>query len=53
MVSHNPTKFGDHRQCGNGDMFLVVKGQDSTKIYHYCLSLSKAEGLKAHVVSCY
>ena len=27
MVSHHPAKFGCHRHCGSGDMFVVVKGQ--------------------------
>ena len=30
MVSHHPAKFGGHRHCGNGDMFVVVEGQNST-----------------------
>ena len=25
MLSHHPLKFGDHRHCGSGDMFLVFK----------------------------
>ena len=29
MVSHLPPKFGSHRQCGSGDMFLVIEEQDS------------------------
>ena len=30
MVSHHPSKFGGHRYCGIGDMFLLVEKQDST-----------------------
>ena len=30
MGSHQLAKFGGHRHCGSGDMFFVVKGQDST-----------------------
>ena len=31
MVSHQPVKFGYHRHCGSGDMFLVVEeGEDFT-----------------------
>ena len=29
MVSHRPAKFVVHRQCGSGDMFLVVEEQNS------------------------
>ena len=29
MVIHPSAKFGARRQCGSGDMFLVVKEQDS------------------------
>ena len=31
MVRHHPAKFGDHGDCGTGNiMLLVVKEQDST-----------------------
>ena len=30
MASHHPTNFSDSRHCGSGDMFLMVKGQNST-----------------------
>ena len=30
MLSHHHAKFGDHRNCGSGDMFLVIEEQDST-----------------------
>ena len=37
MVSHHPAKFGDHRHCGNGDMFLVRKIPDAlASVHHYC-----------------
>ena len=29
-VSHHPTKFGGHRHCGSGDVFLMVERQYST-----------------------
>ena len=29
MVSHHPAKFGGHRHCSSGDMFLVVQEQYS------------------------
>ena len=29
MVGHHSTRFGDHRHCGSGYMFLLVDGQDS------------------------
>ena len=29
MVSHHPSKFGDHRHCGSGDMFLVAEEENS------------------------
>ena len=29
MVSHHPVKFGDHRHCDSGDMFLVDGEKDS------------------------
>ena len=30
MKNNRPTKFGDNRCCGIGDIFLVVKEQVST-----------------------
>ena len=30
MLSHHPAKFGGHRHCSGGDMFLVVEEQDIT-----------------------
>ena len=49
MVSHHPAKCGGHRHCGSGDMFLVVKGQDSI-----CprLNLSLLFISKAHDMPC-
>ena len=33
MISHYPTKFGGHRQCGSEDMmFSEVEGKDSYEI---------------------
>ena len=29
MVSHHPAKFGGHRHCSSGDMFLVAKEENS------------------------
>ena len=28
MVTHHPAKFGVHRQCGSGDMLILVKEQE-------------------------
>ena len=30
MISNHNAKFGNHRYCGSGDMFVVVEGQNST-----------------------
>ena len=29
MVIHHPAKFGDHKHCGSGGMFLVAEEQNS------------------------
>ena len=49
MLSHHPANFGGHRHCGNGDMFLVAKKENSR-----CSSfnpplpfISKGHGLKS------
>ena len=54
MVSHHPAKFGAHRQCGIGNLFLVVEEQDSTssRINPLLLFIFKAHGLKAQTISC-
>ena len=41
MLSHHPAKFGGHRHCSGGDMFLVVEEQDITlrnlrRLIWYC-----------------
>ena len=49
MVGHRHAKLDDDRQCGSGDiMLLVAEGEDPI----YCLSLTEAHGLKAHDISC-
>ena len=47
QLSHYSAKFGGHRHCGIGDMFLLVEEQDST-----CLILSLLFSSKAHGMSC-
>ena len=47
MVSDHPVKFGGYRQCGSGDIILLVVEEQ----IHHCWftgNLSKAYGLKAH-----
>ena len=29
MISHHSAKFGGHRHCGSGEMFLVAKDENS------------------------
>ena len=55
MVSHHPAKFGDHRHCGSGDMFLVTEEENSrcTCFNLPLLCISKGHGLKAHGISYY
>ena len=54
MVSHHAAKFGGHRHCGSGDMFLVVEGEDSScsRLNPPLLFISKGHGLTAHIISC-
>ena len=61
MVSHHPAKFGDHRHCGSGDMFLVAE-EENSRCSRFNLPLlfnppllfiSKGHGLKAHSISYY
>ena len=53
MASHHPAKFGGHRHCGSGDMFLVTKEEDLRCSYFnpQLLFVSKGHGLKAHDIS--
>ena len=53
MVSHHPAKFGDHRHCGSGDMFLVAEEENSrcSCFNPPLLFISKGHGLKAHGIS--
>ena len=55
MVSHHSAKFGDHRHCGSGDMFLVAE-EENSRCSHFNLPLlfiSKGHGLKAYSISYY
>ena len=47
MVIYHPAKFGGHRHCCSGDMFLVVEGQDSICFYFNppLLLISKAQDM--------
>ena len=52
MVSHHSTKFGDHRCCGSGDIFLVVEEKDS-RSFRFNLPLlfiTKGHGLTLHII---
>ena len=53
MVSHHPAKFGGHRHCCNGDLFLVAEEEDSrcSRFSPPSLFISKEYGLKAHYIS--
>ena len=53
MVSHHPVKFGDHRLCGSGDMFLVAKEENSrcSRFNPPLLFISKGHGLKVRGIS--
>ena len=49
MVSHHLAKFGGHRHCGSGDMFLVA---EEKKSFDPPLPfVSKGHGLNAHGIS--
>ena len=54
LVSHQPGKFGGHRHCSNGDMFLVAEEEDSrcSCLNSPLLFISKGHGLKVHGISC-
>ena len=61
MVSHHSTKFGDHRPCGSGNMFLVAE-EENSRCSRFNLPLlfnppllfiSEGHGLKAHGISYY
>ena len=43
-----PANSGGHRHCGGADMFLVVEGQDSTRLNPPSLLISNAHGMKSH-----
>ena len=50
MVSHHHTKFGGHRRCRSGHMFLVVEEQDSTSaiaVYPYRAWLESTQDLSS------
>ena len=53
MVSHHPAKFGDHRYCGNEDMFLVAEEENCrcSRFNPPLLFISTKHGLKAHGIS--
>ena len=53
MVSHHPAKFGGHRHCGSGNMFLVGKEENSrcSRFNPPLLFTSKGHGLQAHDIS--
>ena len=59
MVSHYAAKFGGHRHCGSGDMFLVDEVENSRccrfnlplLFNRPLLFISKGHGLKAHGIS--
>ena len=62
MVSHHPTKFGDHRHCGSGDIMFLVAEKENSRCSRFnpallfnppLLFISKGHGLKAHDISYY
>ena len=56
MISYHHAKFGDHRQCGSGDIMLLVAEEENCRCSRFNLPLlfiSKGRGLKAHGISYY
>ena len=53
MVSYYLVKFGDHRYCGSGDMFLFAEEENSrcSRFNPPLLFISKGYELKAHDIS--
>ena len=53
MVSSHSGKFGSHRHCDGGDMFLVAKKEDSkcSRFNLPLLFISEGHGMKAHGIS--
>ena len=48
-TSHQLAKFGGHRHCGSGNMFLVVEEQDSTCSLKSAITVfSQVHNMKAH-----
>ena len=47
MVSHHHAKFGSHKHCGSGEIFLAVKEQESIcpRFNPPLLFISKAHGM--------
>ena len=49
MVSHHPTKFGDHRHCGSGDIMFLVAEEENSRCSRFnppLMFISKGHGLK-------
>ena len=47
MVNHHPAKFGGHRHCGSGDMFLVVRFRvvlDGKSLQEYSVNVGVPPG---------
>ena len=56
MISHHPAKFGDHKQCGSGDIMFLVAEEENCRCSRFnpsLLFISKGRGLKAHDISYY
>ena len=53
MVCQKPAKFGGHRHCGSGDMFLVAEEEDSrcSRFNSPLLFISKRHGFKSLDIS--
>lgn len=48
MLIHNPTNFGDYRNCGSGDMFSMVEEQNFT-----CFHLNPSLLISLNQIVCY
>ena len=50
MVSYHTAKFGDHRDCGSGDIMFLIAEEQNSRCSHFnppLLFISKGHGLKA------
>ena len=56
MLSQHPVKFGGNRNCGSGDIVLLVAKEENSRCSHFnppLLFTSKGHWLKAHSISYY